>query len=63
MTEGERREGTGGTRKNVEDEFDEAAGGSDRKDRPANGKDREESESSGGVKDNVRDDMDKTQRR
>ena len=62
MTEGERREGSGGTRKNVHDEFDEAAGRTERKDRPPNDKDREETGGSGGVKDNVRDDMDKTQR-
>lgn len=60
-------EGHGGTRKNVEDELEEAAGsrGDERKKKSA--KEAVEKEttkgSSGGVKDNVQDDMGRSQNR
>ena len=58
MTERERREGTGETKDNVSDDLDEAAKGR----RKEGARDAAEEESGGGgVKDNVGDDMRKTQ--
>ena len=61
MTERERREGTGETRDNVRDDLDEAARGRKKDDTPG-GVEGEESSGGGGVKDNVKDEHDKTQR-
>ena len=59
MTERERREGTGETRDNVRDDLDEAARG---REKDATPDAAEEESSGGGVKDNVEDEFQKTQR-
>ena len=60
MTERERREGTGETRDNVRDDLDEAAGGRKKDATPDAAE--EEASGGGGVKDNVEDEFQKTQR-
>ena len=62
MTERERREGTGNTKGNVEDDLDEASKGR-KKDATTDAVEEEESTGGGGVKDNVSDDLKKTQER
>jgi hypothetical protein len=60
MTERERREGTGGTKGNVDDELDEAAS-KRRKDATPDAVEEEEATGGGGAKDNLTDDLRKTQ--
>ena len=64
MTEGERREGTGGVKDNVQDELDDATG---KRKNDATREAVKEEESSGGggssTKDNVGDDLRKSQER
>lgn len=62
MTERERREGTGDTRDNVGDELDEATGKGRKKDTTRDVVETEESAGDGGAKDNLTDDLQKTQR-
>ena len=63
MTERDRREGTGETRDNVRDDLDEASKGR-KKDATPSAADKEEAAGGGGggVKDNVKDEHDETQR-
>ena len=60
MTERERREGTGKTRDNVRDDLDEAAK-KRRKDATPDAVEQEESTGGGGAKENLSDDLRKTQ--
>ena len=65
MTERDRREGTGGAEDNVKDELDEAAGKGRKKDATPDAVEEEEATGGGGdggVKDNVKDEHEKTQR-
>jgi len=61
MTERDRREGTGETRDNVRDDLDEASKGR-KKDATPGAVEDEEATGGGGVKDNVTDEHDETQR-
>jgi len=61
MTDRERREGTGETRDNVRDDLDEASKGT-KKDATPSAVEEEEASGGGGVKDNVSDEHEKTQR-
>jgi hypothetical protein len=60
MTERERREGTGETRDNVRDDLDEASKGRKKDVTPSSTEDA--ASGGGGVKDNVTDEHDETQR-
>ena len=60
MTERERREGTGETRDNVRDDLDEASKGRKKDATPDAAEDKEAG--GGGVKDNVSDEHEETQR-
>ena len=63
MTERDRREGTGGTEDNVRDDLAEATGKGRKKDVTPNAAEKEEATGGGGgVKDNVTDEHDETQR-
>lgn len=58
----ERREGTGETKDNVKDDLDEATS-KRKKDATTDAVEEEESTGGGGVKDNVKDDLRKSQER
>jgi hypothetical protein len=61
MTERERREGTGDSKDNVRDDLGEASKGR-KKDATTDAVEAEEATGGGGVKDNVQDEHEKTQR-
>jgi len=61
MTERERREGTGETKDNVQDDLDEASKGRKKDATPDAVEEEAASGGDGGVKDNVTDDLRKTQ--
>jgi hypothetical protein len=63
MTEGDHRPGSGGTKDNVRDELDEAAGRArrERDDRKESAPEEVVQPGSGGVKDNVRDELAESQ--
>ena len=62
MTERERREGTGETRDNVRDDLDEASRGRKKDATPSAAEAEESTGGGGGVKDNVQDEHEETQR-